>query len=149
MRWTVSWGLLAFAASVMMIIGLAGHPARASDKASVSVTFGAASGGFWRDSRFYDQSQRRGHDQRRRKHRRRHGRTVFFPAPWPAPWALPPQVIYVERPQVAPPPSPLPFPVSPKPYCREFQKQIIIDGRTEQAYGVACRQPDGTWKLQP
>ena len=149
MRWIVSWGLLTFAASVMMIIGLAAHPAQAGDRESVSATFGTTSGGFWHDPQFYDRSQGRDHNQRRRKHRRHHRRNAFFPAPWPAPWPGPPQVIYVERPQIAPLPSPLPLPISPKPYCREFQKQIIIDGRTEQAYGVACRQPDGIWKLQP
>lgn len=31
-------------------------------------------------------------------------------------------------------------------YCREYQTQIVIDGRTEQAYGKACRQPDGSWQ---
>lgn len=32
-------------------------------------------------------------------------------------------------------------------YCREFQQTVTIGGRTEQAYGTACRQPDGTWKI--
>lgn len=32
-------------------------------------------------------------------------------------------------------------------YCREFQQTITIGGRTEEAYGTACRQPDGTWKI--
>jgi surface antigen len=33
-------------------------------------------------------------------------------------------------------------------YCREFQQTVTIDGKTQQAYGTACRQPDGTWKIQ-
>lgn len=33
-------------------------------------------------------------------------------------------------------------------YCREFQQTVTIGGNTEEAYGVACRQPDGTWKIQ-
>ncbi|MCR9257196.1 MAG: RT0821/Lpp0805 family surface protein [Alphaproteobacteria bacterium] len=33
-------------------------------------------------------------------------------------------------------------------YCREFQQTVTIGGRTEEAYGVACRQPDGTWEIQ-
>ncbi|MBK1698731.1 RT0821/Lpp0805 family surface protein [Rhodovibrio salinarum] len=33
-------------------------------------------------------------------------------------------------------------------YCREFQQTVTIGGETEQAYGTACRQPDGTWKVQ-
>jgi surface antigen len=32
-------------------------------------------------------------------------------------------------------------------YCREFQQTITVSGRTETAYGTACRQPDGTWKI--
>jgi surface antigen len=31
-------------------------------------------------------------------------------------------------------------------YCREYQTEIIIDGRVERAHGTACRQADGTWK---
>lgn len=32
-------------------------------------------------------------------------------------------------------------------YCREYQQTITIDGRTERAYGTACRQPDGSWRI--
>ncbi len=32
-------------------------------------------------------------------------------------------------------------------YCREFQQTITVGGETEQGYGVACRQPDGTWRI--
>lgn len=32
-------------------------------------------------------------------------------------------------------------------YCREFQQNVTIGGRSEQAYGTACRQPDGTWQI--
>lgn len=32
-------------------------------------------------------------------------------------------------------------------YCREFQNTVTIDGKTEHAYGTACRQPDGSWKI--
>jgi len=31
-------------------------------------------------------------------------------------------------------------------YCREYQTQIVIGGKLQNAYGKACRQPDGTWK---
>jgi len=33
-------------------------------------------------------------------------------------------------------------------YCREFQQTVVIGGRQEDAYGVACRQPDGSWQIQ-
>ena len=32
-------------------------------------------------------------------------------------------------------------------YCREYQTTITVGGKTEQAYGTACRQPDGSWKV--
>lgn len=32
-------------------------------------------------------------------------------------------------------------------YCREYQQEIFVGGRSESAYGVACRQPDGSWKI--
>ncbi|MBI1262824.1 MAG: hypothetical protein GC184_13980 [Rhizobiales bacterium] len=34
-------------------------------------------------------------------------------------------------------------------YCREYQTYVEIDGRTQSAYGEACRQPDGAWKQVP
>ncbi len=45
--------------------------------------------------------------------------------------------------------------ITPKPavrsstgeYCREFQHTVTVDGRTERAYGKACRQPDGSWRI--
>ena len=33
-------------------------------------------------------------------------------------------------------------------HCREYSQTISISGRYEEAYGTACRQPDGTWKIQ-
>jgi surface antigen len=32
-------------------------------------------------------------------------------------------------------------------FCREYQQTVTIGGRTEEAYGTACRQPDGSWKI--
>ena len=32
-------------------------------------------------------------------------------------------------------------------YCREYRQTITVDGKTEEAYGTACRQPDGSWKV--
>jgi surface antigen len=32
--------------------------------------------------------------------------------------------------------------------CREYTTTAVIDGRQEQVYGTACRQPDGAWKVQ-
>ncbi|HSK38636.1 MAG TPA: RT0821/Lpp0805 family surface protein [Arenibaculum sp.] len=32
-------------------------------------------------------------------------------------------------------------------YCREYQQTITVGGRTEQAFGTACQQADGSWKI--
>lgn len=31
--------------------------------------------------------------------------------------------------------------------CREFQQTVTIGGKSESAYGTACRQADGSWKI--
>ena len=33
-------------------------------------------------------------------------------------------------------------------YCREFQQTVVIGGQEEDAFGVACRKPDGSWEIQ-
>lgn len=32
-------------------------------------------------------------------------------------------------------------------YCREFQQTIVVGGKSQQGYGTACRQPDGSWQI--
>jgi surface antigen len=32
-------------------------------------------------------------------------------------------------------------------YCREYNNTITVGGKTEKAYGTACRQPDGSWQV--
>lgn len=32
-------------------------------------------------------------------------------------------------------------------YCREFQHEVTIGGRAEEAYGTACLNPDGSWEV--
>ncbi|MBT4489288.1 MAG: glycine zipper 2TM domain-containing protein [Rhodospirillaceae bacterium] len=32
-------------------------------------------------------------------------------------------------------------------YCREYQTSVVINDQIQQAYGVACRQPDGSWQV--
>ena len=32
-------------------------------------------------------------------------------------------------------------------YCREYQQTVTVGGEPETAYGTACRQPDGSWKI--
>ena len=33
-------------------------------------------------------------------------------------------------------------------YCREYQQTVVVGGEEQEAYGTACRQPDGSWKIQ-
>ena len=44
-------------------------------------------------------------------------------------------------------PSPTPAPSSTNRQCREFTVDTEIGDRTESAYGTACRQDDGSWKI--
>lgn len=32
-------------------------------------------------------------------------------------------------------------------YCREFQSEITVGGKRENAHGTACREPDGSWRI--
>lgn len=32
-------------------------------------------------------------------------------------------------------------------YCREYQTTINVGGKNQQAYGRACRMPDGQWRI--
>ena len=32
-------------------------------------------------------------------------------------------------------------------YCRELTQTVTVGGRTQEAYGTACRQPDGRWQI--
>ena len=33
-------------------------------------------------------------------------------------------------------------------YCREYTQDIVIGGEKHQTYGTACRQADGSWKIE-
>ena len=32
-------------------------------------------------------------------------------------------------------------------YCREYQTTVTVGGETQDAFGTACQQPDGSWKI--
>ena len=32
-------------------------------------------------------------------------------------------------------------------YCREYQQTVQVGGQSQKAYGTACRQPDGSWRV--
>ena len=56
------------------------------------------------------------------------------PARIPAPAVLPEQPAYTAN-QEEPA------------YCREYTKKIIVEGNEEMAYGTACLQEDGNWRI--
>lgn len=33
------------------------------------------------------------------------------------------------------------------PYCREYTRHVTIGGVSQEAYGTACQQPDGSWQI--
>jgi hypothetical protein len=50
-----------------------------------------------------------------------------------------------------PPPPPVMVsqePVGMDQQCRAFDTPVDIGGRSQYAHGVACLQPDGTWRIQ-
>lgn len=32
-------------------------------------------------------------------------------------------------------------------YCREYQQTVVVGGKSQSAYGRACRRPDGSWEI--
>jgi len=33
-------------------------------------------------------------------------------------------------------------------YCREYRQEVMVAGKKQNAYGTACRQPDGSWIIR-
>jgi hypothetical protein len=82
------------------------------------------------------------------------------PAPPPATLPMPPAAAAPPPPSAAPPSPIVQNPPPParigtvaplrgdsRAECREFQQTIMIGGQAQKAYGTACRQADGTWKI--
>jgi hypothetical protein len=76
---------------------------------------------------------------------------VYAPPPYYYP---PPPAMYAPPPAPYPPPPPpaaLPAPPSSAPAarqdCREIRTKATIDGKPQEIFGTACRQPDGRWRL--
>jgi hypothetical protein len=68
----------------------------------------------------------------------------YYYAP-PAYGYAPPQQYYVAAPRPAAPY--LPPAAYDRSYCREFTGRVTIEGREVTSHGIACRQPDGTWRI--
>jgi hypothetical protein len=78
-----------------------------------------------------------------------------YPAYYPPPYYAPPPPVYYAPPPAyyAPPPlayapPPAYAPAGPsQENCREYQSAATIDGRPQPTHGLACRQPDGSWRI--
>lgn len=97
------------------------------------------------------------HGWRHHHHHHRHGGVGVFLDFRPAPryvYRSSPDVIVVERPVVIerrtlPPGSVLGPEVADRSarHCREFRTTGRIAGKVEELWGVACRNPDGSWEF--
>jgi len=45
------------------------------------------------------------------------------------------------------PPPPIAAAAQPAQNCRAYDAQIMIGGQPQPAYGWACQQPDGSWRI--
>ena len=75
-----------------------------------------------------------------------------YPYPYPYPYGYPyyapvyvvsarqpPAFVYRQRAQI--------IPREKSAYCREYTKKIVVDGKEARAYGTACLQNDGSWRI--
>jgi hypothetical protein len=125
-------------AALALGLGLVATPAPA--KAEIFIGF---SSGHWRHPHHW--------------HYRFIGPPVVFYGP-PAYYRPPPPAVYV-----APAPVYVPGPIYSEPLrvspagpsyrssngltCREYQTTVTVGGQVQNAYGTACLQPDGQWKV--
>jgi hypothetical protein len=74
----------------------------------------------------------------------------FGYGPWWAPYDAyaPPAYAYPPPVYAVPPPPPRSGAAqSQLGECREFESTVIVDGQPRLARGLACPQPDGTWRI--
>jgi len=77
---------------------------------------------------------------------------AYYPPYQPYP-AYPPYPPYAYAPPPAynypPPPAPQDryYESDNGDYCREYRHTVTIEGQRREAYGHACRQPDGSWRM--
>jgi hypothetical protein len=70
----------------------------------------------------------------------------YYPPPPPVYYG-PPPLAYAPPPVSYAPPPPAYAPTAPSSTCHEYRSMVTIDGRPQQTYGIACRQPDGSWRI--
>jgi hypothetical protein len=146
-----------------LALGLALSALSAAPAAADSFFFGFNSG--YRPAYGYGGRYDRHHDYDRHRdgygYGRRHGyfgpRIVFLRPP--VYYAPPPRVVYRAPVYAAPAPvysvaEPLRANPAGPSYrsasgqtCREYQTTVNVGGRLQEAYGTACLQPDGDWRV--
>lgn len=104
---------------------------------------------------YYRHHHRHHHHFYGHRHHHGHGVRLWIDLrPYPG-WSAPPAArgeyrVWTPSVELAQPgSSEVPDQGKEKQYCREFQREVIIDGKPEHAYGTACLQPDGSWKIVP
>ena len=66
-----------------------------------------------------------------------YGYDPYYYYPPPVAYA-PPPVAYAQPPTA---------PAYDQSFCRNYQTTVVVDGVSQPTSGVACRQPDGTWRI--
>ena len=64
-----------------------------------------------------------------------YGGVVVAPAPQPVAWSEPGVTVLSEG------------YLDTGEFCREFQKEIVVGGRVERGWGIACLMEDGSWRI--
>lgn len=146
--------LAAITAVTAAALSFGAAPASAGGGYSVTFSHGYHGGHHYKHYRGHRRHYRRGHRHYRhgyRHHRRwhrvhRHHYRYYNPPPvyiykhTPAP-------VYRAPAYVPPVSAPVKTVKIDERYCREYTRDVIVDGKPAQAYGTACRQPDGSWKI--
>jgi hypothetical protein len=77
-----------------------------------------------------------------------YGPPAYYGPP-PVVYAAPPAPVYVptySRPMRVNPAS-APYRAENGRTCREYQTTVTVGGRPQNAYGTACLEPDGAWRI--
>ncbi len=122
------------AAAAVLVLGVA-TPAEAGGRVAVGVSIGT---GWYGGPGYYP-----------RYYGPRYGYPAYY---YPPPAVIvapppPPAVVYQQpAPTYYVTPQQAPAVAQQQPYCREYQKTVIIGGQPQPGFGTACLQPDGSWK---
>lgn len=151
--------LLASAASLIVAGGLITTPAMAGGKIGYGAHYGGGHSGYSLSygHQFGGRGYRGGHRGYRGGHHGGSGLAVAVPlalfagylfanstrprervVSYPAPAPAPSENVWIEQPAPA---------TASTEYCREYTTEIMINGEAQEAYGQACRQEDGSWKI--